>query len=162
MAPMARPYRWETLRKLREEACDAAAAALAARANERAAAVDALARAKALCEEAETRIEAHRDRVRREQGKAFTGAEWQRAQDFERRLKAEAKARGRVVTETRARLAEAERQEEAARATLVEAKQELEVLERDRAKVEAEARRQAERREEAEAEDQVAARWERK
>lgn len=159
MEPMARAYRWETLRKLREEALDAAAAALAQAADERARQDAAVRTAQKRRQEAEARFGAERARAPEQRGAAFRGVDWQRARAFEKRLLDEVETRGRALGEARAGLLGAQQREEAAREALVEARRELEVLERDRARAEAEARRTGERREEAEAEDLAAARW---
>lgn len=156
---MARGYRWETLRKLRQDACDAAAAALATAAGERARLETARGAARAACEEADARLGAHRGRARPVEGAPFRGVDWHRDQAFERRLAAEVAARRADLATAQARLMEGARREEAARDALVAARQELEVLERDRARVEAEEKKTADRREEAEAEDVAAARW---
>ncbi|MDY0004953.1 MAG: hypothetical protein RBU30_26880 [Polyangia bacterium] len=158
---MAGAYRWETLRKLREEACDQAAAALARAADERARHEEAVRLQGERLREAEARLGAHREASLPKQGEAFRGADWQRARAFEQRLVSERDQQDSALAETRARLMGARKREKEALEALGRARQAREVLERDRERVEAERRRDEGRREEAEAEDLVAARWRR-
>lgn len=160
--PMSPTYRLETLRRLRMSALDEAQADLAARAEKRAAQELAHNTALGRYQEALSQQSAWTARSRQTLDTPFRGDQWQRDQSFAKRMAAEVETRRQEVGAATDSLASATTAEREARDALVRARQELEILEKDRAAFEKKERIAAERREEAEAEDLTVGRWDRK
>lgn len=149
----------QALFESRRKALDAAEAGLGGAQQERRRCASALADAQRRLEEAEAAVR-DRARLERERQRAgFRGGQWQQERRYQQRLRATCGVRAEAVRVAQGSLQGAEQAEQNARAAVLEARRELEVLEKHREREEARRRKERNRREEAEADDLTTSRF---
>ncbi len=158
---MAQHYRLNALLEQRERELEAAEARLVRKRATVQAEEVSRDQARARLEDARSELTRRRAEAkqRQEEGEAIPTQEWVSERHYQQRLADVLTARKEEVRAAEQRLAEAQHTELEARQSLLTAKRDLEVLEKDRDRFEATERRAEERRAEREADDLATARY---